>query len=302
MPVYNGQRYVKQAIQSLLAQTYSDFEIVVVDDGSTDQTAAIVKELATQDNRIRYFYQPNAGVVSARNLAIEKSRSDFVALLDSDDIAYPQRLERQLNFMLQNPDVLACGSYACQITGAGRPIGPWNLPCAHEEMVRHLASNRTAIINPSAIIRRKAFDRYGMYREDLVFGNEDFELWCRFARVGILANLPEELIKYRVLPSSLTSAYELQRQASSLEIADQFRISCGLNPKTKSLPQVNRFQNLAQQAMSNGKWMAFLELTFQQFGWIRGVRTASAGLVKILVGRSRVTVGALVRRGFRDRK
>jgi glycosyltransferase involved in cell wall biosynthesis len=295
MPVYNGQRYVKQAIQSLLAQTFSDFEIIVVDDGSTDQTAPIVKELATQDNRIRYFYQPNAGVVSARNFAIERSRSDFVALLDSDDIAHPNRLERQLRFMTENPEIIACGSFARQITTSGWPIATWEMPKSHSDIVDYLMHQGSSIINPSAIIRRKAFERAGMYDMSFSHGGEDYDMWCRFAGIGQLANIEEALIDYRVDPRSLTSTYEDRRLPSSMMIKNKLRISHGLQPLAEEQNREPRMLNLARQAKANGNWVSYSHLSFMHYRFIRGIQPVCMGIVEILIGRLRVRVGALKR-------
>ncbi len=122
MPAYNSERYVGEAIESILTQTYSDFEFIVVDDGSTDGTLNVIESYAKRDGRIRVLRQANCGPSRARNRAVEESCCDWIAFVDHDDIARPQRLERQVEASRAKPQVVIWGTDVCEIGPAGQVL------------------------------------------------------------------------------------------------------------------------------------------------------------------------------------
>jgi glycosyltransferase involved in cell wall biosynthesis len=197
MAVYNAHKYLRPCIESVLGQSYADFEFVIVDDGSTDGSDQIVEQFARQDPRIRLFKQPNRGVSAARNLAVSHARFELLATMDADDIMLPGRLQRQLEFMQQHPEASVACSYAQLIDRNGKVIGS-----SHTVVDVHLFLE---IVHPSTIIRKRALLEVGGY-SDRFHVAVDRELWGRLVTSGhLIAVMPETLIQYRLHQSSVTA-------------------------------------------------------------------------------------------------
>jgi glycosyltransferase involved in cell wall biosynthesis len=197
MPVYNGARYLPEAIASVLAQTRTDLELVVVDDGSTDASLDIIRRFERRDGRVRVVSRPNTGIVGALADAVSVAEAPLLARLDADDIAVPDRLERQAAFLDAHPGCVAVGSGAWIVDSDGAVVDRYAPPLAHGEIERELLrGNGGALIHPSAVFRRSAFEKAGGY--DPAFCKaEDIDLYFRLMAEGHLANLPEALIYYR---------------------------------------------------------------------------------------------------------
>lgn len=197
MPAYNAERYLRSAIESILQQTWGNFELIVVDDGSTDQTPTILREYEKKDARVRPIFRPNTGHTRAINDGIAAARGEFIARMDSDDLALPERFFKQLTFLREHPEVVLVGGSVELIDPYDIPIGESIVPTTHEEIDTKLLKGFGGTIpHPLAMFRRSAYDRVGPYREKFN-GSEDLDLWLRMAEIGKVANLPEILLKYR---------------------------------------------------------------------------------------------------------
>lgn len=197
MPAYNARRYVAEAVESVLAQTFADFEFLIVDDGSTDDTAAILKEFAARDRRIEVITQPNGGVGAALNAGLARARGRYIARMDSDDICLPLRFEKQVEYLERTPDCVLVGSRVMIIDSDGTSLFEMDsVQLAHEKIDELLMQARWSIVHPSIMMRTEIVRRVGGYNNDLV-PVEDHDLFLRLAEVGKLANLPEVLLKYR---------------------------------------------------------------------------------------------------------
>ncbi|MEM8737016.1 MAG: glycosyltransferase family 2 protein [Planctomycetota bacterium] len=205
MCAYNAERYVVETVRSVLAQTMREFELVVVDDGSTDRTAELVESLAAGDERIRIISGPNVGIPKAANLGLAACRSALVARIDADDIAEPGRLAAQLAFMEANPGVVAAGSAVTFIDEAGRRLTINRPPREHAKIDDALMRGHCAIWNTSSILRRDVFLELGGYGEHYRTA-EDVDAWLRLAERGELANLAEPLHRYRLHDGSISAA------------------------------------------------------------------------------------------------
>lgn len=194
MPAYNADRYVAEAIESVLAQTLTDFEFIIIDDGSTDGTRAVVEGYAGRDGRIRFASRPNRGIGATRNEAMAMATADLVAVMDADDVALPGRLEAQVGYLRAHPECVAVGGWAETIDSDGAPIGRWQLPCDHEAIDAANLAGQQAVIHPTLTARREAVLAAGAYNADL---SEDLDLLLRLAERGRLANLPEVLLRCR---------------------------------------------------------------------------------------------------------
>ena len=197
MPVYNTEPYIAEAVESILAQTYPNFEFLIVDDGSTDRSLAILEHYAAQDTRIRLSSRPNAGYLVRLNEMLAEARGDLIARMDADDVAMPERFIRQVEFLDAHPEVVAVGSRVLAIDSDGDPIAEFCTTQDHEGIDRaHLDVRGGFISHPVAMIRAGIIREIGGYRADYWPG-EDVDLWLRLAEIGRLANLPERLLKYR---------------------------------------------------------------------------------------------------------
>ncbi|MGF1534728.1 MAG: glycosyltransferase family 2 protein [Bernardetiaceae bacterium] len=193
MPVYNAERFLAEAIESVLYQSFQDFELLVINDGSTDGSSAILAQYA-HDSRVRVLHNPeNKGLFFTRNRYLQEARGDYIALLDADDVALPERLSRQVAILDNRPDLGLVGSAIERITETGQPINRMTFETDPERLPALLLFQNC--FAQSTVMFRRAFARLG-YREAFPPA-EDYELWCRMARETRLMNISEPLVKYR---------------------------------------------------------------------------------------------------------
>jgi glycosyltransferase involved in cell wall biosynthesis len=210
MPVRNEQCCVKDAIESVLRQTYEDFEFVIVDDGSTDGTTEILQGFAHKDARIRVIRQPGLGFAVALNNGIRHAAHDLIARIDADDLMLEHRLERQLAFIETHPDVSALGSWAYIIDGQGRIIGRARPTIDVDRGVRERQPRLFLVLpHPSVLMRRGAVLALGGFKPEYVPA-DDRELWGRMVTAGHkLAVQPEFLMKIQRRPQSLSAEVKM---------------------------------------------------------------------------------------------
>ncbi len=223
MPVHNAERYVAEAVNSILRQTYADFEFVIIDDGSTDRSHEILLSLAERDPRIRLVSRPNTGLLRALNEGLALCRRQLVARMDADDIALPDRFERQIDYLVAHPDCVAVGCSMLRIDADGDLLCEEPMPQTHETIEARLLQGYGALPHPSAMIRRQQLAEVGGYREAYL-GAEDHDLWLRLAERGRLANLAEPLIKVRIHPENFRFVTETSSQkALAAAVTDAYR-------------------------------------------------------------------------------
>lgn len=205
LPAYNCEKFLAEAIQSILNQTYDSFELIIVDDGSTDRTLEIARLYGEKDNRVRVLSQKNMGVSAALNRGIQEARYDWIAIMHADDIALPHRLERQIQASRENPKVVAWGAYAYHINEKGKILGLSKVGATSEEEFYKMMHNGELIhlIHPTAFMMRKAIMRVGGYNSAFD-GSEELELFHRLSDLGPILAIPEPLICYRIHASSVT--------------------------------------------------------------------------------------------------
>mgnify|MGYP000856632615 FL=1 len=205
MPVYNGEKHLKEAIESILNQTFNDFEFLIINDGSTDDSEKII--LSYSDPRIHLFNQENQGLSNTLNKGIKLSSGEFIARMDQDDISLSSRLDEQIKFMDANPDVGICGTYAILINERGEGVGRAVYPSEHEDIKAQLLFS-SSVVHPSVVFRKNIFINHNL--EYTSGKSEDYDLWVRAVRVTKLVNINKFLFKYRA-----DSGYSniLQKQA-----------------------------------------------------------------------------------------
>lgn len=259
MPVFNSLRYLDEAVNSILQQSFRDFEFLIFDDGSTDGSLKKLQQYVNKDKRIQLFAREHRGLTILLNEGLKKARGKYIARMDSDDIALINRFETQLTFLAQNPECVAVGSEILRIDPEGLPIGIKGQPTKHEEILQALLNGKGGIINhPSAMFPRAALEKIGGYRCYLEPA-EDFDLFVRLSEIGTLANLPQVLIKYRLHCQRTTNRRRDIQLEKVREIVHQawFKRGMGAPPKDllnsqPILSPIESRNHWAQTAISQG--------------------------------------------------
>lgn len=253
VPVYNAAEFVRETIDSVLTQTFKDFELLLMDDGSTDNTADIIGTY--NDSRIVYEFCPH-NYVTTINKGFDKAKGKYVALFDHDDVMVPQRLQIQYDYMEAHPDIAACG-------GSMREFGVssyllMSVPKYEEIILEMLARKRRYICNPCGFLRKDIIDRYSLrYKQGYSF-NADIKYWSDVLQVGKVVNLPDVLVWYRTSDkqTSVVTRIESQKAAEAIfqEHADFFisrvmdidmrnKLENRLMPVLKKLTELSVFSN-----------------------------------------------------------
>lgn len=203
MSVYNGERYLPQAIECILSQTYTNFEFLIVDDGSTDASRDII--LSYDDVRIRLLHNPtNLGLAPSLNRGIRAASGVFIARQDADDISRPQRLARQVSAMQRHPHIALLGTWYEEVDANGTHLQQGQLPCT-ATAIRWALFFYSPFVHTAAMLRKDMLAEVGFYDESLQHAL-DYELWRRIARQFPVANLDEVLVEYRIHDQSMTAS------------------------------------------------------------------------------------------------
>ena len=200
MPCYNAEKYIKEAIDSVLNQTFRDFEFLIVNDGSTDSTVDIIRSFT--DDRIILLEQSQLGIAAALNKGLQYARADFIARFDADDLCFSDRLEKQYQFMTSNPECIVVGSAADYIDVSGNYIFTHLPQVKTDEEIHKLPFNICPFIHASVFYRKDLISkmRYNIHAHSF----EDHLLWLQLKKKGKMFNMPEPLISVRLNPGSLT--------------------------------------------------------------------------------------------------
>ncbi len=212
MSVYNGERYLRRSVDSVLAQTYTDFEFLILDDGSTDGSLAILREYAAADPRVRLVSRPNKGLTKTLNEGLHLARGRYVARMDGDDVCLPRRLAVQVEYLDRHPDVVLVGGQVELIDPDGLLIclkdKMW---LDHADIDQALMTRGWPLVHPAVTMRRDALLAVNGFDETYVT-NQDHDLFLRLAEYGRVANLPDVLLQYRQHFESVSLA-KADRQA-----------------------------------------------------------------------------------------
>ena len=221
MPVYNSEKFVAEAIESILRQTFTDFEFLIVDDGSTDGSLAIIQDYAERDTRIRYFsHAENRGEATARNTGMAHATCKCATGMDSDDVSLPERLEKQVELLESRPDIGAVGISDRTCREDLTLIHTRQLPARHPVIALHLLLfTRTAMRSSPMMLRRVYLERQPIYDPSII-GGSDVDLYLRLIsdRRIRYANLPEELYLYRRHEGTMTSRNRAITRKTVVEI------------------------------------------------------------------------------------
>lgn len=270
MPAYNAGKYIGDSIRSVLAQTYSDWELIVVDDGSTDDTGNVVRQF-NNDSRIKYVFQENGRLGKARNTGIGKSNGSLIAFLDSDDLWLATKLALQLHAMReQNADVVFCNAYVFSDenpldetkklqSSAGRFSGP----AFFDSLV---LCNQIPVL--TVLLKKTALEQAGLFEEAKPFhGCEDIDLWMRLAKAGfVFYGMPETLARYRRHVSAMTAVQSNALRPMLLTIQKHIAHS-GLSESQKQKRVTGLYRELISALIEEGKIAEAKEFLNEQNSW-----------------------------------
>jgi len=231
MSVYNKCPYLAVAIESILNQTFFDFEFIILNDGSSDGSEKIIDHYARQDHRVRVLSQSNSGIVVSLNRLIKEARGEFVALMDADDRCKPERLEKQLAFMDMNPDYGVIGSQTIFFDNSGREwTADFKYPLNGDDFVVALP-DKPLINHPAVLFRTRALLAVNGYRAQFTYA-EDYDLWCRLSEITKLASLPEAYSYYRRHADQISSKHVIKQTlyAAIAWLSYQERASGSMDP------------------------------------------------------------------------
>jgi glycosyltransferase involved in cell wall biosynthesis len=196
MPVYNCEEYVQAAMDSILNQTFRDYEFIIIDDGSKDRTKEIVLAAAARDARIKLISRENRGIVPSLNEALEQATGSLIARMDGDDISLPERFQRQVDYLAAHPDCGLVGTQIMFMDPDGRPIAPMPNPLGHEEIVATMLDGNESVSHPTVIFRRDTARSINGYSDRFKYA-EDIDFFLRMAEATQVANMPDLLLHYR---------------------------------------------------------------------------------------------------------
>jgi len=259
MPTFNASRFVGAAVESILAQTFGDFEFLIVDDCSTDGTSDILRQYAARDGRIRVLTNPrNLDFVRSRNRGIAEARGAFIANMDSDDVALPTRFAEQYAFMKANPAVGVCGAAVVVIDENDREFGIRRYR-ADDAGLRARLFLFNPFTQPVTMIRRDVLDETGPYDPDHILA-DDLDLWFRIGIKYRLANLQTPLLKYRVHRGSATASRLAEMHRAAIRVRAIARREYGYRPSV-----VMR----AGEILASSTMIIPPELRIAMFNWLR---------------------------------
>lgn len=208
IPAFNAERYISQSIQSVLNQTYNNFELIIINDGSTDNTRVIIESF--DDERIKYFEnEKNQGIVYSRNKGLRIAKGDYIGMLDADDIAYPEKFETQINFLEKNGDFGMIGSWARFIDENGKHMpGGWKLK-AKPEMIPSLMLFKNYFLQSAVLYRKECITKF-TFKEgfDIL---EDYLIWLEIIKKFKVWNLQEYLLDYRIHSGGITKTHQEEK-------------------------------------------------------------------------------------------
>ncbi len=282
MPVYNGAKYLGEAIESILGQTYKDFEFLILNDGSTDESLAIVRSF--DDRRIRVIDNGrNLGLIATLNRGFEEAKGDYLVRMDADDRARPQRIHRQLDYLEKNPAVGVVGSFVSTLGSDQKNL---RFPVEHEDIFVHALFD-SPLVHPSVTIRRTAIT--GVPYDSSYVHAEDYELWSRLLQAGVRFHiLPERLLEYRVHGNQVSSAHRVHQLNTADDIRGAWLSKLGLQVE---LSIIERHRQISASDFTNVE--GGLEVVWNHLNVLllanRRSRLCNEGVLKQFLGRKWMT-------------
>jgi glycosyltransferase involved in cell wall biosynthesis len=223
LPVFNAASTIQAAVESILSQTYAQLHLLIINDGSTDRTRAVIDQYASCAN-VTVVHRENNGLIETLNYALSVCDGDYIARMDADDIAYSDRIPRQVAFMEANPDVVCCGT---AVEYFGDKAGVMRFPLTHADCMDTLLLG-SCFAHPTVMMRASVIGRFDLRYDKNAVHAEDYALWCELARYGKLANMPFVGLKYRIHSGQVSKAKRQEQMGTHIEINRKLRARLGL--------------------------------------------------------------------------
>ncbi|WP_202703967.1 MULTISPECIES: glycosyltransferase [Flavobacterium] len=274
MPVYNCELYIEEAIDSILNQTFSDFEFIIIDDASLDSTVSIIKNY--NDPRIQLIVKPqNSGLTNSLNFGLSIAKGEYIARMDGDDISLPERFVKQVAFLDKNPETVLIGTYF-KIIGKDKIVV---VPEDHDDIKLAMLKD-CCIGHPTVMMRKSYLDRFALIYDTQKEPAEDYDLWTRLLAVGKLYNLPEVLLNYRVHNSQVSHKRNEQQANTALEIKVNLLTNLNFERDDEtqdflkkiisrrefvSFSEINRFEDLKNKLLLANQTSFFEKTGFEKY-------------------------------------
>lgn len=238
MPVFNSELFVAEAVESILNQTFKDFEFLILDDASTDKSFEIIKEFEKRDSRIKVFQnENNLGVVESRNKLINISKGKYIAWLDSDDIAFENRFEKQINFLEAHPEIGMAGAYPVIIDENGKKTGKWWFETDTQKLKIELFFH-SPFLSSSVMIRKSCLPQ-NFYDSKFTVA-EDFDLYSKISENSDIANIPEFLVKYRINSKGLSKSNTEKMEQLSVQVIKEHAERLGIKLEENTIKNLRK--------------------------------------------------------------
>lgn len=282
MPVYNSEAFLCKAIESILHQTHSNFELIIINDGSTDSSSKIINKYATNDSRIRVIERENKGIIFSLNEAIKECKYDYIARMDSDDISIENRIELQLSYLLKNKNVAVLGSKASLIDEHDNEIGT-TTALSSDYLLKAALLYGPVFTHPTVMFNRKLIKDDLYYNRDAYLA-EDYDLWLRLSLKYKLCNLNDVLLNYRVNSNGVSQSNKKRQIESQLNICERFYLKGKLGGGKEMIYKIHEFKSVIDYLTSN-LYIVFL-IGFDRYSIARMVFVFKNTLKYILFSRS----------------
>lgn len=231
MPVYNVEKYVEEAINSILSQSFRDFEFLIFNDGSTDKTSQLIKKF--DDSRIKFIDNgKNEGYLVYLNRGINMAGGEYIVRMDGDDISHPRRIEKQVKFMDEHPDIGACGTWAVT-TGLRQNIRI--ITETDPELLRCKLLFANQLLHPTVIMRASVLHKHNLFYDPEFYHTEDYKLWLDLLHYTKLANISEVLLKYRIHSSQISRVFHLNQSSHAQRISSCAFADLGIQPTEEKI-------------------------------------------------------------------
>lgn len=267
MPVYNSDRFLQEAINSILSQTLKDFEVVIVAGNSTDKSDAILENFRKKDKRINVVHQEHDGLVSALNMGCLLARGKYIARMDADDISLQERLEKQVSFMEAHPDVGVCGTWTKIIGCKSGDI--WRYP-SDDERIRCEMFFNSCFVHPSVVMRRDLLALFDLPYDPKFIHAEDYELWVRLSRYTRFANLPKVLLYHRLHSNNVGSMYTAEQETTADRIRHNQLLQLDITPSQE--------ESILHRSIASRKFQADKDFVEKSEEWLRKIKQSNETL------------------------
>lgn len=224
LPVFNCELYIKSAIQSIINNSFENYEIIVVNDGSTDDTLKVINQFT--DSRIKFFNKENSGLIETLNYGLDKCNYSIIMRMDGDDLIHPKKIEKQLDCFLKNQSVLI-GTQGFTINLNDEITGEINLPLSHDKIVKSLLKLSSGLIHPSIMFYKDALLKVGGYNQNFKHA-EDYEMYLRLSKIGKISNIKDRLIYLRKHETNV-SLIHAEEQIKNSIISREIYLKSSLN-------------------------------------------------------------------------